>query len=117
MPESVSVSVPGHLHVLVPVTPNDVRYGKNRGIIPIAFENLFKHIDTNDDPNVKFQVTFSMLEVYMEQVTDLLSTAPRRKGGMKVREDTKKGLFYVENLSKVCAALQGSSGSYLRLMR
>jgi len=78
-----------------------VGYGKNRGIIPIAFEELFKKIDANGDPNVKYQVTFSMLEVYMEQVTDLLSNAPRRKGGMKIRENTKKGLFYVENLSKV----------------
>jgi hypothetical protein len=38
-----------------------------------------------------------MLEIYNEQVHDLLDTGPRKKGGMKVRNHPKKG-FYVDGL-------------------
>ena len=45
------------------------------------------------------QVTFSMLEIYNEQVQDLLSGNASR-GGMKVRQHPKKG-FYVDGLNVV----------------
>ena len=44
-------------------------------------------------------MTFSMLEIYNEQVQDLLSDK-KEKGGMKVRQHPKKG-FYVDNLRVV----------------
>lgn len=77
-----------------------VGYGVNKGIVPLAFESMFKKITGNTDPNVTFEVTFSMLEVYMERVADLL--ADKGKGeNMKVREDTKGGRFYVQGLSQI----------------
>ncbi|XP_019514564.1 PREDICTED: kinesin-like protein KIF28P [Hipposideros armiger] len=45
------------------------------------------------------QVTFSMLEIYNEQVRDLLSRT-KKPGGLKVREDQQLG-FYVEGLKTV----------------
>ena len=48
----------------------------------------------------RFEVTFSMLEIYNEQVRDLLSK-DNPKGGLNVRQNPKLGLFYVENLKRV----------------
>ena len=41
-----------------------------------------------------------MLEIYNEQVKDLLSK-DNPKGGLNVRQNPKLGLFYVENLKKI----------------
>ena len=46
------------------------------------------------------QCTFSMLEIYNEQVRDLL-VAKSCQGGLAVREDTKEGRFVVRDLSTV----------------
>ncbi|XP_069112007.1 kinesin-like protein KIF28 isoform X3 [Argopecten irradians] len=77
-----------------------VGYGANRGIVPITCDELFKTMSTNTDTNKRFEVTFSMLEIYNEQVRDLLSRE-NPKGGLQVRQNPKLGLFYVENLKKV----------------
>lgn len=45
-----------------------VGYGSNKGIVPMAFDAMFKKIASNTDPSIKYQVTLSMLEIYMEQV-------------------------------------------------
>lgn len=45
-----------------------VGYGANKGIVPMAFDSMFQKIKNNDDPTIKYQVTLSMLEIYMEQV-------------------------------------------------
>ena len=58
----------------------------------------------------KFEVTFSMLEIYNEQVRDLL-TRDNPKGGLQVRQNPKLGLFYVEKLRKVAV------GSYHEIER
>lgn len=43
---------------------------------------------------------FSMLEIYNEQVRDLLNPASNKKGGLKVRQHPKKG-FYAEGLKTI----------------
>ncbi|KAF7254251.1 Kinesin-like protein KIF28P [Varanus komodoensis] len=75
-----------------------IGYGANRGIIPVVCEELFKTIRTQEK-NKQYQVTFSMLEIYNEQVLDLLSKIKKR-GGLKVREDQHQG-FYVDGLKQV----------------
>ena len=51
-----------------------------------------------------FEVSFSMLEIYNENVQDLLvPSANKVKGGMKIRQHPKKG-FYVEDLRDVPVA-------------
>ncbi|XP_062573408.1 kinesin-like protein KIF28 isoform X5 [Saccostrea cucullata] len=77
-----------------------VGYGNNKGIVPITCDEMFKTMDKNTDPNKRFEVTFSMLEIYNEQVRDLLSK-DNPKGGLNVRQNPKLGYFYVENLKRV----------------
>lgn len=78
-----------------------VGYGANKGIIPIACEEIFTRIRQPQPKKVEFQVEVSMLEIYNEQVQDLLvPPSTREKGGLKVRENPKTGV-YVENLKKV----------------
>jgi hypothetical protein len=78
-----------------------VGYGANKGIIPIACEEIFKRIRQPQPKKVEFQVEVSMLEIYNEQVQDLLvPPSGREKGGLKVRENPKTGV-YVEGLKKV----------------
>lgn len=79
-----------------------VGYGANKGVVPVFCEELFKEIDEQVKGGTKteYQVTLSMLEIYNEQVRDLLNPASNKKGGLKVREHKAKG-FYVESLVSV----------------
>ena len=43
-------------------------YGANKGIVPIACDEIFKRIASNENANKKFEVQFSMLEIYNEKV-------------------------------------------------
>ncbi|XP_056000812.1 kinesin-like protein KIF28P isoform X2 [Ostrea edulis] len=78
-----------------------VGYGNNKGIVPIFCEELFKGVDAKKQTAGKdeeYQVTLSMLEIYNEQVRDLLNPKSiAQKGGLKVRQHPSKG-FYVESL-------------------
>lgn len=50
-----------------------VGYKPNRGIVPIACEEIFKRITKNEGENgIEYEVCFSMLEIYNEKVQDLL---------------------------------------------
>jgi predicted ABC-type ATPase len=51
-----------------------VGYGNNKGIVPLACDEIFRRIEANDNKNLKYQVQFSMLEIYNEKVQDLLMT-------------------------------------------
>ncbi|KAJ8041556.1 Kinesin-like protein KIF28P [Holothuria leucospilota] len=76
-----------------------VGYGKNKGIVPITCDVLFQTMEKGDG-STKYEVSFSMLEIYNEQVRDLLQkTNP--KGGLPVRQNPKLGLFYCQGLKNV----------------
>lgn len=78
-----------------------VGYGANKGIIPITCEEIFTRIKLPQKQKIDFQVEVSMLEIYNEQVQDLLTPPSlREKGGLKVRENPKTGV-YVEGLKKL----------------
>ncbi|EDQ91195.1 uncharacterized protein MONBRDRAFT_17919 [Monosiga brevicollis MX1] len=75
-----------------------VGYGVNRGIVPISCEDLFRRMQEQaDNPMMRFKVSFSMLEIYNEQVRDLLTTK-NKQGGLSVREDPSQGRFVVRDL-------------------
>ncbi|XP_077419577.1 kinesin-like protein KIF28 isoform X2 [Vanacampus margaritifer] len=76
-----------------------VGYSPNKGLVPKLCERLFEAIKENQDTR-QCQVFFSMLEIYNEQVVDLLSRGSRPPGGLRVREEQHKG-FYVEGLRTV----------------
>ena len=67
-----------------------------RGIIPRAIEQIFGHIQRNASPRMRFLVRASYLQIYNEQISDLLK--PERSN-LLIREDKKKGV-YVEGLSE-----------------
>ena len=78
-----------------------VGYGVNRGIIPMACEEMFNRIEANQESAITYQVTVSMLEIYNEQVRDLLNSKGGNKaGGLKVRNKPGMG-NYVEGLLSV----------------
>ena len=57
-----------------------------KGIIPRAIQELFQHISEN--PNVDFQVKVSYIEVYKEELRDLLELETSVKE-LHIREDEK----------------------------
>ncbi|XP_032771670.1 kinesin-like protein KIF28P [Rattus rattus] len=75
-----------------------IGYGANKGIIPRVCEELFQAIEKQKE-NLEAQVMFSMLEIYNEQIRDLLSRT-KAPGGLRVREDQRLG-FFVEGLKWV----------------
>ncbi|CDJ56258.1 kinesin, putative [Eimeria maxima] len=77
-----------------------VGYGANKGIIVRACEEIFQRIQQNADPSLQAEVLVSMLEIYNEQVQDLLQPMDKRpKGGLKIRHTPQLGTF-VQDLSK-----------------
>ncbi|KAM6979892.1 kinesin-like protein KIF28P [Aplochiton taeniatus] len=76
-----------------------VGHGPNKGLVPTLCDRLFQAIRANQDSR-QCQVFFSMLEIYNEQVVDLLCRGPRSPGGLRVREEQQRG-FYVEGLRTV----------------
>ncbi|XP_021031486.1 kinesin-like protein KIF28P [Mus caroli] len=73
-------------------------FGTDKGLIPRVCEELFQTIEKQKG-NLEPQVMFSMLEIYNEQIRDLLSRT-KAPGGLRVREDQQLG-FFVEGLKWV----------------
>ncbi len=55
-----------------------IGYGANKGIVPLAYEEIFRRIGENNDPNVEYELNISMLEIYNEKVSDLLVPVAKR---------------------------------------
>ncbi|XP_024021248.1 kinesin-like protein KIN-12D isoform X2 [Morus notabilis] len=96
----------------------EVKPSPHRGMTPCIFEFLFARIQAEEesrrDEKLKYNCKCSFLEIYNEQITDLLDPSSTN---LLLREDVKKGV-YVENLSEfeVCTIgdilnllIQGSS--------
>ncbi|KAK2665172.1 hypothetical protein Ddye_003746 [Dipteronia dyeriana] len=78
----------------------EVRPSPHRGMTPRIFEFLFARIQAEEesrrDEKLKYNCKCSFLEIYNEQITDLLDPSSTN---LMLREDVKKGV-YVENLSE-----------------
>jgi kinesin family protein 3/17 len=68
-----------------------------KGVIPLSFDHIFTHIE-GANSGVSYLVQVSYLEIYNEEVMDLLGKDPKKP--MKVREHPEKGV-YVEGLTYV----------------
>ncbi|KAL5987983.1 hypothetical protein ACLOJK_035746 [Asimina triloba] len=72
----------------------------NQGIVPRIFRMLFSEIQKEqenlDEKQVNYQCRCSFLEIYKEQITDLLDPTQRN---LQIRDDPKNG-FYVDNLTE-----------------
>ncbi|XVF28968.1 hypothetical protein REPUB_Repub15cG0079200 [Reevesia pubescens] len=71
-----------------------------QGLTPRVFERLFARINEEQikhaDKQLQYQCRCSFLEIYNEQITDLLDPNQRN---LQLREDVKSGV-YVENLTE-----------------
>ncbi len=73
-----------------------------KGIIPRTFDQIFDAINSDSEGgSKKFLVAISYVEIYNEEVRDLLSDNPKQK--MDVKEDPEKGVFI-----KVCTQGAGA---------
>ncbi|XP_067932196.1 kinesin-like protein KIF28P [Watersipora subatra] len=72
-------------------------YEANIGLVPRICSELFRQVNSRTEPGVSCEVTFSMLEIYNEEVRDLLSSKKsKEKPSLKVREG--KNGFYADGL-------------------
>lgn len=77
-----------------------IGYGENKGIVPLATDEIFKRIAANDDKDKTYEVSCMMCEIYNEKVQDLMIQVNKRPGnGLKIRESKALGIF-VDGLSK-----------------
>ena len=69
---------------------NQVGYGSNKGIVPIACNEIFDRISKLKTLNKSFEVSFSIFEIYNEKVQDLTVLPQNRpENGLKVRDISK----------------------------
>ncbi|XVF77295.1 hypothetical protein PTKIN_Ptkin14bG0031100 [Pterospermum kingtungense] len=72
----------------------------HQGIVPRIFQTLFSEIqreqDNPDGKQINYQCRCSFLEIYNEQIGDLLDPTQRN---LEIKDDPKNGL-YVENLTE-----------------
>ncbi|CAN1251707.1 Kinesin-like protein KIN-12E [Linum perenne] len=77
------------------------RHSVHSGMTPRVFEYLFSRIqkekDVRHEEKLKFICKCSFLEIYNEQILDLLDPS---SNNLQIREDVKKGV-YVDNLKEV----------------
>ena len=60
-----------------------------KGIIQRTIEDIFNYIETTSNENTKFIIRASFLQIYNENISDLLK--PDKKN-LQIREDKKKGI-------------------------
>ena len=60
-----------------------------RGIIPRSFEHIFEAIDASE--NMKYLVHASYLEIYNEEIRDLLGVDIKKK--LELKEHPDKGVY------------------------
>ena len=76
-----------------------IGYDANKGIVPIATEQLFERIRNTSTEKRWYEVSVAMVEIYNECVQDLLIDIDKRPaGGLKIRESKLLGV-YVQDLS------------------
>jgi kinesin family member 3B len=80
-----------------------------RGIIPNSFEHIFGHVATSTDQ--QFLVRASYLEIYNEEIRDLLSKNP--KNSLEIKENVDSGvyvkdltMFVVKNVNEIDHVMQ-----------
>ena len=65
-----------------------------RGIIPNAFEHIYGFLDDEANAQKKFLVRASFLEIYNEEIRDLLGKDTNKK--LDMRESKDKGVYVAD---------------------
>ncbi|KAL9275718.1 Kinesin-like protein [Drosera capensis] len=100
--ENVSQTGSGKTHTMLgDIEGGTRRHSVNCGMTPRVFEYLFSRIqkekEARRDEKLRFTCRCSFLEIYNEQILDLLNPSSIN---LQIREDLKKGV-YVENLTEL----------------
>ena len=82
-----------------------------KGIIPRMVETVFDYKRRSPD-HVDFLVKISIIEIYMEELRDLLNIKDKRK--LKIRNSNSRGVF-VENLTEVYVSSPEEVYKYIRI--
>lgn len=77
-------------------------YPGNKGIIPMAATEIFERIVAETNPDVRYEVTVQMVEIYMEKILDLL--VPAKKRGPPLQIKTAKSGVYVQGSVKTAVS-------------
>jgi hypothetical protein len=83
-----------------------------RGIIPNANKHIFDHIALNTDPMKQFLVRVTYLEIYNEDIRDLLSKDPTTT--LELKENVDSGV-YVKDLHNVVVRSAADIDTYLQV--
>jgi hypothetical protein len=70
----------------------------HKGVIPRSIEEIFDFINDEANKDIKFELKFSMVEIYKESLHDLLSPSTK-SSELKIKEHPQKGI-YVMNLTE-----------------
>nr|XP_034307338.1 kinesin-like protein unc-104 [Crassostrea gigas] len=75
--------------------------GVNKGLLPRMIDNIFERVNDNTDPDLEYQVYFSILEIYNEKGYDLFKEVDKNQ--------SRKELRIVENEAKnlTCVNVSG----------
>lgn len=75
------------------------------GIIPRAFHQVFSHIKNNpSDSKKQFLVQASYIEIYNEEVRDLLSSNPTAR--LELKEHPEKGVYIAGLLRNTVSSVE-----------
>ncbi|XP_035227190.1 kinesin-like protein KIF3B [Stegodyphus dumicola] len=75
---------------------------EHEGVIPNSFKHIFSRIARSE--NTQYLVSASYLEIYQEEVRDLLSSEPKKK--LEVRERNDTGVYVKDLTATVCKTIQ-----------
>ena len=85
---------------------------EQRGIIPNSFKHIFEHINANTNPQKQFLVRASYLEIYNEEIRDLLSKDPTNRLELKENADHE---VYVKDLTAIVVKSFGEMDAVLQV--
>jgi Kinesin motor domain len=87
---------------------------ENPGLIPKTCEDLFQRIESNESPNITYNVRVSYFEVYNEHVRDLLVPRQDPPYYLKIRESPTEGP-YIKDLTELPVKSIAEIMRYMRM--
>uniref|UniRef100_A0A1A8PVT9 Kinesin-like protein n=1 Tax=Nothobranchius rachovii TaxID=451742 RepID=A0A1A8PVT9_9TELE len=78
---------------------------EKRGVIPNAFDHIFTHISRSQSDK-QYLVRASYLEIYREEIRDLLDPNHGSARGLELRESPETGVYVQDLTSCVCKSLK-----------
>uniref|UniRef100_A0A8C9WU49 Kinesin-like protein n=1 Tax=Sander lucioperca TaxID=283035 RepID=A0A8C9WU49_SANLU len=78
---------------------------EKRGVIPNAFDHIFTHISRSQSDK-QYLVRASYLEIYLEEVRDLLDPNHGNARALELRENPESGVYVRDLTSCVCKSIK-----------